>query len=680
MGQALQRKFARGVQYNMKIVIKGDRNTGKSCLFQRLQGRPFNEQYIPTNEIQVASIHWNYRTTDDVVKVEVWDVVDKGKRKTSHSSSLKLENDTKDKAEKDSTVLDAEFVDVYKGAHGVLMVMDITKPWTFKYLERELPKVPAHIPVLVLANHRDMEEHRLIPSEEVIAFIEHMERPDRCPPVHYAETSMKNGFGLKYIHKFLNLPFLLLQRETLMKQLQVNAEDTESTLEELQIHKESEEQNYEKFVSLMDRRRKEHEAKKAAAAAAAAEADGEKTVSPSSPSEDDRTGKNPSGGTTSNGSSLNEKTSQKMPSATSQEPDNEAALPQNGLTHSSTNIDEFIPEDELDAGFLDEDGGSRGKKRTNKSAAKKPPPKPVEAEQNESDDTESDSEGRNPMVAGFAEDIDSDDEDITPVVNNHVDEELDDDPFTTPKKSNTALTVELTSSEEDIEDEEDKVEVEKRNDGMKKGKEELKTDETQKRESGSMKLGFEIPVKSLMTEEPVVDGLGLATDDVDDWLNSPDANPKTPFRVDKDYNTRKSDTPVIPADDWEQFMASQMKQQTRVAKTASNSLIDMGLDGEDNGDTNEESRSRKKKEHKSGEKSKSKHKRKHKDKGEDEEDREKKEKDKERRKSRHRETDEGKDRRRSRDDEGEKKKKHRSKHGKGKSEDGVQGGVTYEEL
>ena len=30
---------------------------------------------------------------------------------------------------------------------------------------------------------------------------------------------------------------------------------------------------------------------------------------------------------------------------------------------------------------------------------------------------------------------------------------------------------------------------------------------------------------------------------------------------------RKSDTPVIPTDDWEQFMASQMKQQTRVAKT-----------------------------------------------------------------------------------------------------------------
>ena len=36
-------------------------------------------------------------------------------------------------------------------------------------------------------------------------------RPDRSPPVHYGEASMRNGFGLKYIHKFFNLPYLLLQ-------------------------------------------------------------------------------------------------------------------------------------------------------------------------------------------------------------------------------------------------------------------------------------------------------------------------------------------------------------------------------------------------------------------------------------------------------------------------------------
>jgi GTPase SAR1 family protein len=153
----------------VKIVIKGDRNVGKTCLFHRLQGKKFIEEYIPTEEIQVTSIQWNYKATDDVVKVEVWDVVDRGKKK-KRFEGLKLENSQMEMPEEPA--LDAEFLDVYKGTNGVIMMMDLTKTWTFDYVQRELPKVPSHIPVIILANHCDMAHHRTVTSDHVTFYIE----------------------------------------------------------------------------------------------------------------------------------------------------------------------------------------------------------------------------------------------------------------------------------------------------------------------------------------------------------------------------------------------------------------------------------------------------------------------------------------------------------------------------
>ncbi|XP_071438626.1 rab-like protein 6 isoform X2 [Hetaerina americana] len=270
MSHSLQRKFARGVQYNMKIIIKGDRNVGKTCLFHRLQGGMFVEEYIPTEEIQVASIQWSYKATEDVVKVEVWDVVDHG-RKRRQLKGLKLGSECGAQGEEggrggsvegggpedgpEEAALDAQFLDVYKGTNGVVLMMDVTKSWTFDYVVRELPKVPHHIPILVLANHCDMGHHRTVTSDTVTYFIEGLNRPPGSI-VRYAESSMRNGFGLRLLHRFLNVPFLRLQRDTLEAQLATNARETELTIAELDLYQTSDEADYDKFLELLTSRRR----------------------------------------------------------------------------------------------------------------------------------------------------------------------------------------------------------------------------------------------------------------------------------------------------------------------------------------------------------------------------------------------------------------------------------------
>ncbi|NXJ21590.1 RABL6 protein, partial [Dicrurus megarhynchus] len=409
MNQALQRRFAKGVQYNMKIVIRGDRNTGKTTLWHRLQGKKFIEEYIPTQEIQVTSIHWNYKTTDDIVKVEVWDVVDKGKCK-KRGDGLKLENDPQE-AESEMA-LDAEFLDVYKNCNGVVMMFDITKQWTFNYILRELPKVPTHVPVCVLGNYRDMGEHRVILPGDVRDLIDNLHRPPGSSYFRYAESSMKNSFGLKYLHKFFNIPFLQLQRETLLRQLETNQLDIDATLEELSVQQETEDQNYELFLEMMEARSQGHTSPLATNGQSPSSGSQSPIVPPSSTSPDQCFGDtnkiNKMSGSYQEQNCLLNSEKNGWRRYLKRHPCTREAVRRGSYPAAATSpphpaapakvqsVEDFVPEDSLDHSFLEDPAPQKDK---GKPQAK------------HRVDSESDGEvpGGNPMVAGFQDDLDLDD-------------------------------------------------------------------------------------------------------------------------------------------------------------------------------------------------------------------------------------------------------------------------------
>jgi len=380
MSSNLQRKFAKGCNYNMKIVLRGDRNTGKSCLLARLQGKPFIEEYQPTEEIQVASINWSYKNTEDIVKVEVWDVVDIAKKRKK-LTGLKVSGDT----DEYEPGLDAEFIDVYKGTHGAIVLLDITKPWTMEYVKKETMLVPPHIPILILANFTDMGHHRQVSQLQVADFVENLCRDGQeVAEVRWGECSLRNGFGLKFLHRFFNVPFLTLQRQSLLQQLEVNRRDILATQEELDVYMESDEANYQMFSDNLNNKRR-------VAAEQAAPPPSASIVAGQPSNTVDLNKKQPSFSSNAQLSFSNRTTSTipvtKSPGV-NKSPISKAAV----VGSVKVDVDNFVPDESDFDTFLEE--GDSLKERS------------VSAANNI--DSSDDDEGANPMVSKFDDEVDVD--------------------------------------------------------------------------------------------------------------------------------------------------------------------------------------------------------------------------------------------------------------------------------
>ena len=166
MDAEFRQKYAKGAKFNFKVVLRGDIGTGKSTLMRRLRGGTFIPEYTPTPEIKTSHIKWTARSSpEDNVMLEVWDVVDKAAKRAVSDALKTMAHDGARASESHVMMgakegghtypLDASVIDVYKGAHAAVFLVDPSKRWTYEYAKRELAAAPEHVPTAILLNFRD---------------------------------------------------------------------------------------------------------------------------------------------------------------------------------------------------------------------------------------------------------------------------------------------------------------------------------------------------------------------------------------------------------------------------------------------------------------------------------------------------------------------------------------------
>lgn len=136
---------------------------------------------------------------------------------------------------------------------------------------------------------------------------------------------------------------------------------------------------------------------------------------------------------------------------------------------------------------------------------------------------QSDSESKNPMVAGFAEDISDDDEPHHTVVNGNLESDHSDEAPIKPKHRPPVKDVHITSSEEEAEEEEEepKIQILKP----------MPVSTPDSKPSKGLKLDVKGSNKAKQEQKHMENSTTTVSsaNDFDDWLNSPELEPKVQY-------------------------------------------------------------------------------------------------------------------------------------------------------
>jgi Ras-related protein Rab-1A len=153
--------------YLFKLLLIGDSGVGKSCLLLRFADDTYTESYISTIgvDFKIRTIELNGKT----IKLQIWDTAGQERFRTITSS-------------------------YYRGAHGIIIVYDITDQVTFNNVKQWLQEIDRYacenVNKLLVGNKSDLTNKRVVEYNTAKEFADSLGIP-------FLETSAKNATNVE---------------------------------------------------------------------------------------------------------------------------------------------------------------------------------------------------------------------------------------------------------------------------------------------------------------------------------------------------------------------------------------------------------------------------------------------------------------------------------------------------
>ena len=144
-----------------KILLAGNTSVGKSSIFLRFVDNIWNDAFVPTIgvDFKIKTLNINYKN----VKLQIWDTAGEERFRTIISS-------------------------YYRGAHGILLIFDLTEIESFNNLNNWLTEIEKNanknVVKVLIGNKCDLEDKRVISFEKAKDFAD-------SNNMKYIETSAK---------------------------------------------------------------------------------------------------------------------------------------------------------------------------------------------------------------------------------------------------------------------------------------------------------------------------------------------------------------------------------------------------------------------------------------------------------------------------------------------------------